>query len=125
MSNDTIELEEATSEEIAIVVERGFTSMDFEFVSFALAYGNPKVEVRELIPTESGSSRRNEGPPKFVFVLLGRGEEWYERLKELHYSYMNGKCLIDPTKLNAQRRGLRSLIFDKTNEKKEFDKKGK
>jgi len=91
-------------------MEKGFTSMDFEFVSFALAYGDPKVEIHELVPT--ASSKNRGGNPRFVFVLIGEGPDWFTKMEALHVSYINGKCLVEPTALASKRKMVRSLIVD-------------
>lgn len=95
-------------------MEEAFTSMDYEFVCVALAINDPKVEIQQLIPAESGKKGRNrEDFVKYVFVLVGESEDWYSKLENLRTRYMNGKLLVEPTAYANKRRAVRAMMRDR------------
>jgi len=94
---------------------RAYKTADFEFVAFVLAYRDPKVEIKELIPYDTYNARRKQNSTRYLFVLIGLdGDDvdWYDKLDTLYLSYINKRTLVEPNAVAASRRMLRSMIWD-------------
>lgn len=90
-------------------VTQAYTSTDFEFVAFLLAYENPKVELFALIPEND-----KRGRDRYVFAIVGAGNDpdWFDKLETLRSDYVNQRTSIEPSSLAAKRKLLRGIVLD-------------
>ena len=102
-----------TEEEFMQAVPAAYRTADFEFVAFALAYRKPEVQVVDIIPYDD-PQKRGYKSRRFVFVLVGAGNDadWYKKLEDLAYQYVNSNTVIEPMILGAKRKFLRGLMYN-------------
>lgn len=108
-----MEYEPVTEEELEVAVPSAYRTADFEFVAFALAYRNPEVQVVGVIPYDD-PQKQGFKSRRFMFVLVGAKteEDWYQKLEDLAYQYVNSNTVIEPMILGAKRKFLRGLMYN-------------
>jgi hypothetical protein len=97
-------------------IAEAYGTTDFEFVAFAMTYQNPEIDLIGLIPNKAFKGR-DKNFVQYTFLVLGKGDEWYDQLEKLSFDYVNGRTMIEPTALAAKRKWLRGHILAGKNKK--------